>query len=71
MSKKPKLLTSPNALETYRISLRLQESKTVTLEFNDRFIARTHWDQLHALGVFAGLVIKEYKFDEVTHTEES
>jgi hypothetical protein len=62
--KTSKLLTDPKP-GTFRISLRLQESKTVDLVFNDRFIARTHWDQLHAQGVFSGLVIKEYKFDEL------
>lgn len=65
MTKRAKLLND-NQPGTYRIEMRLQESKTVSMDFNDKFIARTSWDQFNAMGVFAGLVIKDIKFIEVS-----
>ena len=48
----------------YRIQLTLQEGKTAEFIYNDREIARQHWDQLQGTGVVAGLAIKSYDYKE-------
>lgn len=43
--------------------MRLQEGKTVKMEFNSRDIAEQQYEFLRAMGVLAGLVIKEIEFE--------
>lgn len=50
----------------FRIDIVLQEGKTASFEFNDRQIARNHYDHLQALGVIAGLAIRQIEFKEIT-----
>ena len=49
----------------YEIHLRLQEGKTVTFTYSDRFLARSHWEQLQGSGMIAGHAIKDYEFKEI------
>jgi len=55
----------------YRISLNLQEGKTAEFIYNDRAIARQHWDQLQGSGVVAGLAIRTYNFYEEAVNEKN
>ena len=62
--RKAALLKNLKEPTLFRIRLKLQESKTAEFIYNDRAIARLHWDQLQGSGVVAGLAIKEYEYIE-------
>ena len=57
-------LLDSNTPKRYRIILTLQEGRTAEFIYNDRAIARQHWDQLQGTGVVAGLAIKTYDYSE-------
>lgn len=63
MKTKAALLDSGQA-KKYHIILTLQEGKTAEFIYNDRSIARQHWDQLQGTGTVAGLAIKTYNYKE-------
>jgi hypothetical protein len=56
------LLDNPDMSTTYRIQIRLQQGRTARMEFNDRDIARAHFDFLRSTGVCGGLAIREIEF---------
>jgi hypothetical protein len=56
---------------TYRIELGLQEGKTAEFNYSDRFLARTHWDQLQGNPMIGGHAIKTYKFIEINYEENN
>jgi hypothetical protein len=58
------LLQSKDAKRVYRIRLVLQEKQTAEFTYSDRFLARTHWDQLQGTGLIGGYAIKNYEYDE-------
>lgn len=57
------LLDDPKRPRKFLIHIRLQEGKTVVMEFNDRDIAENHYNVLRGVGVLSGLVIKEIEFE--------
>jgi hypothetical protein len=65
IKQQPTLLKDPNKPSRFRIDLTLQEKKTAKFEYNDRFMAREHYEQLRAQGVCGGLAIKSIEFTEV------
>ena len=69
MKTRARLLDSGRARE-YRIRLTLQEGRTAEFIYNDREIARQHWDQLQGTGVVAGLAIKTYDYSEQEQARE-
>jgi hypothetical protein len=62
--KKAALLDNPEAIKQYEIHLRPQEGKTATFVYSDRFLARSHWEQLQGQGIVGGHAIKGYEFRE-------
>jgi hypothetical protein len=57
--------------KSYEIHLKLQEGKTARFVYSDRFLARSHWEQLQGLGIIAGHAIKAYEFKEVADDHTS
>jgi hypothetical protein len=62
MTKKSALLSGLPVLKSWTIKLTLQEGKLIDITFNDRQIAETHWNQLQAQGIIAGLAIRKYEW---------
>jgi hypothetical protein len=62
MTKKSALLSGLPVLKSWTIKLSLQEGKLIDITFNDRQIAETHWNQLQAQGIIAGLAIRKYEW---------
>jgi hypothetical protein len=58
------LLANGSTPKNYEIHLRLQEGKTAVFTYSDRFLARSHWEQLQGQGLIAGHAIKDYEFKE-------
>ena len=61
----PALLKDPARPAQFRIDLTLQEKKSARFEYNDRAMAREHYEQLRAQGVCGGLAIRSIEFTEV------
>jgi hypothetical protein len=68
--KRARLLTDPTQPTHFAITLTLQEGKTAEFIYNDRNLARQHWDQLQGQGVVAGLAIRQYDYKEYTRNEK-
>ena len=64
-------LLDNGAPKSYEIHLKLQEGKTATFSYSDRFLARSHWEQLQGLGIIAGHAIKAYEFKEVADDQSA
>jgi hypothetical protein len=69
--KRARLLVNPELPTHFAISLTLQEGKTAEFVYNDRAIARQHWDQLQGSGTVAGLAIKKYDYKEYNLDEKN
>lgn len=65
MKKQPILLTAENNSKLFQINMRLQEGRTATFTYSDRFMAREHFEQLRFHGVVGGVAIREINFLEV------
>jgi hypothetical protein len=65
MKKTAAILRDPQKPRKFQIDLRLQEQKTARFEYNDRDMAREHYEQLRAQGVCGGLAIKHIEFMEL------
>jgi hypothetical protein len=63
---RPSLLDSSQGHRQYEIHLKLQEGKTAIFTYSDRFLARSHWEQLQGQGMVGGHAINGYEFREVT-----
>lgn len=59
------LLKNPERSHRYRITLMLQEGKTVEIIYNDRDLAEQQWHLFQGVGVYTTLVIKKYLFEEI------
>jgi hypothetical protein len=70
MKQRPAILGTENKM-LYRIELGLQEGKTAEFNYSDKFLARTHWDQLQGVPVIGGHAIKSYKFIELNYEEKN
>ena len=64
MKQRAALLKDSTKPQSFHITLQLQEAKTAEFIYNDRDMARNHYEQLRAQMVCGGLAIKQIGFRE-------
>ena len=64
MTKRAALLKSSEQDQIYKVTIRLQQNRWCEFAYNDKTMAREHFELLRTIGVIGQLAIKEIKFHE-------